>query len=62
MAELVALARGLLLRETTLSDFDIVWLGLMLTVTRERLVENRFSVTDLVSWACVLVFIWKYQD
>jgi hypothetical protein len=62
VAELVALARGLLLRETTLSDFDIVWLGLMLTVTRERLVENRFSVTDLVSWACVLVFIWKYQD
>ena len=58
----VARVRGLLLRETTLSDFDIVWLGLMLTVTRERLVENRFSMTDLVSWACVLVFIWKYQD
>ena len=62
MAELVALARDLFCRETALSDFDIVWLGLMLTVTRERLVENRFSVTDLVSWACVLVFIWKYQD
>ena len=48
----------LLRREVAVSNVDIVWVGVSLSVARVKLIEGRFTTTDALVIGLLIFFAW----
>lgn len=45
-------------REVAVSNVDIVWVGVSLSIARVKLIEGCFTVTDALAIGLLIFFAW----